>query len=37
MFSLYLVLAVYGYLEWNKSLKEQSLKGKPSKDENPYK
>ena len=37
MFSLYLVLAVYGYLEWNKSLKEQSLKGKSSKDENPYK
>jgi len=37
MFSLYLVLAVYGYLEWNKSFKEQSLKGKPSMDENPYK
>ena len=31
MFGLYLVLAVYGYLEWNKSLKESS-----TIDENPY-
>ncbi|MEH6455857.1 MAG: nicotinamide riboside transporter PnuC [Cocleimonas sp.] len=37
MFGLYLVLAVYGYLEWSKSLKEQSLKEIPIEDENPYK
>jgi len=37
MFGLYLVLAVYGYLEWSKSIKEQSLKKQLIKDENPYK
>ena len=37
MFGLYLVLAFYGYLEWSKCFKEQSMKQHLIKNENPYK